>query len=384
MKHVALGLITSVVVWLGLSGLRGNGDMVAYLAEVLYIDQPSPRIEDFAEIHATIWAACRDVLTDRQYRELSEGTKARAIRSWPETGPKLLWEDYYQRHFAGRIAYNYANWLAWKAGVPLGLAPYTTSAVCAGLCLLPIAVLAGGGWWGIAVAVVCCLAWRPDLVIGNTASPDAMASLLALCAVAWRDRWWSMVFLFLAPLARPDMTLFSVSMAWFLRVPVPVRIITSLWSAGIYVAVQRVFPAPTWTEWFWTAMLPSFGMAAPRGELPAIDWIWYGELLWRRLPVLWHDGSLRMAMGLAVAALVLHRPHRLLLLGLPLVYIVGHFVLYPVAFERFFPWCYILVTCAVLGTKGLTRLPSGFDGGRSRSPSPSPLARKRVKRKGRP
>lgn len=351
MRHVALGLIASAVVWLGLSGLRGNGDMVNYIAEVLYIDEPSPRIEDFAGIHAQVWQACRDVLTDRQYIELSEGTKARAIRSWSETGPGLLWEDYYRRPFAGRVAYNYVNWLAWKAGVPLGLAPYATSAVCAGLCILPISILAGGGWWGMAVSLVCCLAWRPDLILANTATPDAMAAILALSAVAWRDRWWSIAFLFLAPLARPDMILFSVPMAWFLRVPIPVRIVACLWSVGIYVAIQRLCPTPTWTEWFWTAMLPSFGIVTPEGELPAVDWVRYGELLWHRLPVLWHDVSCRMAMGLAFAALVLPRPHKLLLLGLPAVYIAGHFVLYPVAFERFFVWCHVLVTCSVLGRR---------------------------------
>lgn len=350
MRNGLLILMAAGLAGLGVTGRRGNGDMVNYIAEVLYLGRPTPRMEEFPVIHAQIWQACRDVLTEAQYRELAEGTRGRQVRSHPQTGPTVLWNDYYQRHFANRVLYNYANRALWQCGVPLGMAPYVTSAVCAGLCVIPVYVLIGGGWWGIAGTLLCCVAWRAELILANTATPDAMAALLALSAVAWRRHWWSMGFLVLAPVARPDMVLFSVTMAWFIRVPVPVRIITCLWSAGVYLAVQRVCPSPTWTEWLWTAMMPTLGVRLPEDlqELPAVDWTAYGRFLWHRLPVLWYDGSFRVALALASAAILLRRRDKLLLLGLPAAYVAGHFILYPVAFERFFLWCYLLVSCAVL------------------------------------
>lgn len=61
-RAVVLAVMVCLLTVVGVRARRGNGDMVNYIAEVLYIGRPV----DFEAIHAETWRTCRDVLTEAQ------------------------------------------------------------------------------------------------------------------------------------------------------------------------------------------------------------------------------------------------------------------------------------------------------------------------------
>ena len=343
---IALVALMATVAWYSIHTRRANGDVLAYTCEIMRVERNPQTEPEFQDFHRDLYAEVHRYCTEAQWRDLTESSLRRRRGSSPQTGPPLLQQRWHKRKVAPRLAYRYTCYVLWKLGVPLGLVCYVVSGICAGLCLWPVYVIVDGKWPGVALAAICALGWRLDL-IGCTASPDSMAAMAALLVLAYYRRPWCAVLIPATVLIRPDMVIFAGIAVWVLAIPGWWKLATVAVTMTLYVTVAGLYHCPPWSEWFYRDVVtPFFGLTAiPFDQsTPGVRFETYAAIMLHRYPLLYR--GLFPHMFWVIAALACFRVTRQSwpLLVLPVAYYLIHFAAFPFAFHRFFAWCYVAVT----------------------------------------
>jgi len=350
MPVILLVIIMALVAYHSMATREGNGDIFAYIVEIMRVERTPLTDEDFTAFHRDVHEAAKPYCTNEQWQDLTATTPGRIASSSPEAGPKLLRKVWPTRKRAPRIIYRYMCYGLWKLGVPLGMVCYVVSGVCAGLCLWPIFVIVGGSWLGVAAAAICAVGWRIDMV-GNTASPDSMAALVALLVLAYYRRPWCAVLIPIAVLARPDMIIFAGLAIWIVAIPWKWKLGTLSVTVALYMGLGHLYNCPPWSEWFWrdiVAPMLKLQRTPIDQPTPVLTYEIYSLIMSHRYVLLYR--GLWSHMFWVVTALAALRVNRRSwpLLVMPVAYYLIHFAAFPFSFHRFFIWCYVSVTLCLI------------------------------------
>ena len=347
---IALVALMALVSYYSMATRRGNGDIFAYIGEIMRMDRACTTDEDFAAFHRDVRLAAKPYCTAEQWQDLTAANPGRVASSSPDTGPKLLQKYWGRRKRGPRVIYRWLCYALWRCGIPLGMVCYVVSGICAGFCLWPIHVIVGGGWRGVATAAVCAVGWRLDMV-GHTASPDSMAALVALLVLAYYRRPWCAVLIPISVLVRPDMVIFAGLAVWLIPIPWQWKLATLAVTASLYVGLGHYYNCPPWSEWFYRDIVaPMFQLPKVPVDraTPGVPFDVYALVMKHRYVLLYR--SMWSHMFGIVAALAFLRVTRTSwpLLVLPVAYYLLHFAAFPFSFHRFFFWCYVSVTLCLI------------------------------------
>ena len=270
-----------------------------------------------------------------------------------------------------RPVFNAALWGMYRLGIPLGQATQALPASGALASILLLYLLARRRLTGFALAALPPLAVAfqlPDLA--RLSTPDGWATCIMLLAALWflRERWLALcVLLPLSIGLRTDLVLLALPLLLVIAISQPHRRIAAALAAVVCVALDVALGAwagnPGWATLVHHTLIEK--LAYPVSTSIELSLTTYAGLLGRGLLRAMANVQLIAFVAMTVAAWLatpaarrgaLWRDPEWQLVAVGWVYALAHFVLFPVAWNRFFTAPYLLtaiVALAVLSRPGL-------------------------------
>lgn len=332
-----------------------NWDMIGYIAAVKSFETSDP-----ATIHAFTYDSLRRSVSADEYRALTTGPFRGAVASSPEA---LAEQTPFYRI---RPLYNGLVYLLHRAGVDIGFATHLLAGLGVALGVLLLYVAARG-----AVAPPLLFALPPLAMIfgafevARLSTPDGLAYLaLVLAALLFLRRRFLALYLF-APLClglRTDLILFTLPLMLLIAAGARERRRGALIAAGLSVAVAvgigLVWKAPGWSTLLHFTFVHSD--LNPLSSATGVTVREYADILKEGLKSLLYKKPFLLYLIAAGYSLWLIPPTALrsgralaspaaVLALTGMVFAGAHFLLFPVAWIRFFAAPQLLGALALLG-----------------------------------
>jgi hypothetical protein len=336
-----------------------NWDMLAYAAATERFQSADPNVW-----HQTAFDSARRLLPQAEFQRLT-GTDPESFRSRVYADPQLFAAqlDFY----TGRVAYIGATWLLREMGLNPLRAQHVVSGMAVALGLLCLALLLRPILPTVPLLLIPAAAALFGLLqIVRLGTPDAMM-FAAVCAASLllvrRDR----AVLLLLPVllcVRTDLILWTLPVYAYLLHSDQLR--RSAVGASLLASVLVLFVLqqghPGWSTLVHVTLIDP--VVLDPAHPPPVGLADYVLLLKRGLLAMSADKAALLFLLLSVTAIAwaaarlrsgLNGQVFLLLILASLAYFVGHFLLFPVTWERFFvgPYCTAgVATMALVATNG--------------------------------
>lgn len=347
MKYLIFNFISVCLVIFAINSPLFNWDMIGYVGSSI-----SYQTDDQNSIHETTFTALKKHVPEGTYQVLTSGN---AYREYMHTDAQLFSQQlpYYQI----RVIYNSAIKLLSNVGLSPFFVTYLISSLSVLLGLFVISRLCFNTLTlhKSAVLFPLVIAYFGLYEVARLSTPDALAFLMSFIVFYLfinKRIYLCLCMLPLLILVRTDLFLLILSFALYFvfidRTFLKAYLISSLCSVGVYIAINSYFGNYGWHHIFYVTLINQIPNPAEVDIFVRIQD--YVQVLSKGFDNAFYDFAFTFYLTLCIFIFIYHlqygkfwsifrnsNQHLLEILHyINLIYYIGHFLLFPVVWSRFF------------------------------------------------